>query len=95
MSNERQEAGGILASKTQLKAILDASPIGVSISRYYDGKIVYVNSTMAKLNRSSIEEILGSDSMDYYHDPDDIIWVFPSWQGGNANVGLQAGFVFQ
>ena len=82
MSNERQEAGGILASKTQLKAILDASPIGVSISRYYDGKIVYVNSTMAKLNRSSVEEILGSDSMDYYHDPDDIRWVVNQLQKG-------------
>ncbi len=65
----------ILASKTQIKSILDASPIGVSISRYYDGKIIYVNSTLADMWGGPEEELLGTDSIDYYHNKDDIQWV--------------------
>lgn len=70
-----QKVADVLASKEQLKHILDASPIGVSISRYYDGKIVYVNSTLAQMWGKPAKDMLGSDSVNYYHDQDDIRWV--------------------
>lgn len=75
MTDESQNIVGALASKTQLKSILDASPIGVSISRYYDGKIVYVNSTLAQMWGGPAEDMLWSDSINYYHNQDDIQWV--------------------
>lgn len=75
MTDEGKDTVGVLTSETQLKAILDASPIGVSISRYYDGKIVYVNSSLAKMRGGAAEALLGSSSIDYYHDQDDIRWV--------------------
>ena len=75
MTDEGKDTARILASESQLKAILEASPIGVSISRYYDGKIIYVNSSLVKLKGGSANELLGSDSIEHYHDQDDIRWV--------------------
>ncbi len=75
MMDEGKDTVEVLTSETKLKAILDVSPIGVSISRYYDGKIVYVNSSLAKMRGGAAEALLGSSSIDYYHDQDDIRWV--------------------
>lgn len=75
MANKGAGKARMLASQSQLKSILDASPIGVSISRYYDGKIIYVNSTLANMKRAPAEELLGSDSIDHYYDQDAIRWV--------------------
>lgn len=75
MKNEEKGPTNVLATKTQLKSILDASPIGISISRYYDGKVVYANSALAEISGGPAEALIGSDSIDYYHDQDDIRWV--------------------
>ena len=64
-----------LISKTQLESILDVSPIGVSISRYHDSKIIYANSSLGKLWGGPVKKIVGTNSINYYHDQDDILWV--------------------
>ena len=66
---------GVLIGESRLRAILDASPIGVSISNYYDGKIIYENESLSKIWGGPAEGLLGTDSIDYYHDPNDIRWV--------------------
>ena len=62
-------------SRSQLEAVLDASPLGVSISRYYDGEIIYVNETLANWRSDTAENMLGTNSILYYRDHDDIAWV--------------------
>ncbi|NQU64026.1 MAG: PAS domain S-box protein [SAR324 cluster bacterium] len=71
---------GIPANEKQLKVVLDASPIGVSISNYDDGKIIYANAALGKLYGGSKEELLGSDSIKHYRDQDDIRWVINQLQ---------------
>jgi diguanylate cyclase (GGDEF)-like protein len=55
-------------SKEQLEKILDASPLGVAICKYYDGSVVYVNSTLADWAKLSVEEMVGTSAVIYYRD---------------------------
>lgn len=81
MTDESPKALPVLGSNTQLKIVLDASPIGVSISRYHDGKIVYANYTLAeRLWGGPVEKIVGTNSMNYYNDMKDFAWVISQLQ---------------
>jgi diguanylate cyclase (GGDEF)-like protein/PAS domain S-box-containing protein len=81
MTDETENTPTILGSNTQLKVVLDASPIGVSISRYHDGKIVYVNHALAeKLWGGPAEKLMGTNSIDHYNDAKDIQWVISQLQ---------------
>jgi diguanylate cyclase (GGDEF)-like protein/PAS domain S-box-containing protein len=57
-------------SRAQLETILDASPLGMAITRYYDGVIVYVNSTLADWAEISVDEMIGTPAINYYCDMD-------------------------
>lgn len=73
-----------LVSKSQLELILDASPIGVSISRYYDGELLYVNASLAHMYRGSRQDMLGKNSLIFYADRDDIAWVLDQLKQGRT-----------
>ena len=57
-----------LPSEERLQAILEQSPIGVSVSRREDGKIVFVNTRFAELIGLKREDLIGRQARDYYLD---------------------------
>lgn len=61
-------------SREQLEKILDASPLGMAITDYYNGIIVYVNSTLADWAQLSIDEMIGTAALDYYTDMEAVSW---------------------
>lgn len=62
-------------SEEKLKIILDASPLGVSLTRYYDGVNTYVNSSLAKMYMGRRRDLLGQPANQYYADQKDLAWV--------------------
>ncbi|AWJ89739.1 GGDEF domain-containing protein [Azospirillum baldaniorum] len=57
-----------LPSEERLQAILEQSPIGVSVSRRDDGKIIFVNTRFAELIGLKREDLIGRQARDYYLD---------------------------
>ncbi|TWA68031.1 PAS domain S-box-containing protein/diguanylate cyclase (GGDEF)-like protein [Azospirillum brasilense] len=57
-----------LPSEERLQAILEQSPIGVSVSRRDDGKIIFVNTRFAELIGLTREDLIGRQARDYYLD---------------------------
>lgn len=57
-----------LPNEARLEAILEQSPIGVSVSRRDDGCIVFVNTRFAELIGMSRDRLVGSRARDYYLD---------------------------
>jgi len=67
--SERMEAEGALRdSEQRLRRILEESPIGVSVSRRRDGRIVFVNARFAEIVGMKPEQILGAPARDNYID---------------------------
>ena len=67
--SERQEAESALRdSEQRLRRILEESPIGVSVSRRRDGRIVFVNARFAEIVGMKAEQILGAPARDNYVD---------------------------
>ncbi|CAO3374555.1 GGDEF domain protein [Azospirillum argentinense] len=57
-----------LPSEERLQAILEQSPIGVSVSRRDDGRIIFVNTRFAELIGLKREDLIGRQARDYYLD---------------------------
>ncbi len=55
-------------NEARLEAILEQSPIGVSVSRRDDGRIVFVNTRFSELIGLPHERLIGSRARDYYLD---------------------------
>ena len=67
--SERKEAESALRdSEQRLRRILKESPIGVSVSRRRDGRIVFVNTRFAEIIGMKAEQILGAPARDNYID---------------------------
>jgi diguanylate cyclase (GGDEF)-like protein/PAS domain S-box-containing protein len=61
-------------SRIQLEKILDDSPVGIGITRYSDGIIDYVNAALADRSGLSINAMIGTPAIDYFHDIDAFDW---------------------
>jgi diguanylate cyclase (GGDEF)-like protein/PAS domain S-box-containing protein len=61
-------------SRIQLEKILNDSPLGIGITRYSDGIIDYVNSALADSAGLSINDMIGTPAIDYFHDMDAFDW---------------------
>ncbi|MBP2298381.1 sensor domain-containing diguanylate cyclase [Azospirillum picis] len=62
------ELADIRPQEERLEAILEQSPIGVSVSRREDGRIIFVNSRFSDLIGLPRERLVGSCARDYYLD---------------------------
>jgi PAS domain S-box-containing protein len=56
-------------SEEQFRAIADATPIPVMISRSSDGMILYGNQRLAEMAGRPLPELLGMKTPDFYYDP--------------------------
>ncbi|KIL98719.1 diguanylate cyclase/phosphodiesterase (GGDEF & EAL domains) with PAS/PAC sensor(s) [Paramagnetospirillum magnetotacticum MS-1] len=66
---ERSEASARLReSEARLWRILEESPVGVSVSRRRDGKVVFANSRFTDIIGMSRDEFLGSAAREHYVD---------------------------
>jgi diguanylate cyclase (GGDEF)-like protein/PAS domain S-box-containing protein len=61
-------------SRIQLEKTLDDSPVGIGITRYSDGIIDYVNAALADRSGLSINAMIGTPVIDYFHDIDAFDW---------------------
>lgn len=61
--------GGTLPPTELLRALSEASPFPVVISRERDGQIVYCNGKLGELVGVQPSELVGRRTIDFYHDP--------------------------
>lgn len=64
-------AEAILRSERQLRMIVEATPVPVTISRSADTAIVYANAMMGVLFDSPVDDLLGRSTVDFFYDPAD------------------------
>ncbi len=78
--------------EARLEAILEQSPIGVSVSRRDDGRIVFVNTRFAELIGLSRDQLIGSRARDYYLDDHQRQRVLERLRGNGAVVNMEVQF---
>ncbi|WP_238520999.1 sensor domain-containing diguanylate cyclase [Azospirillum doebereinerae] len=76
----------------RLEAILEQSPIGVSVSRRDDGRIVFVNTRFAELIGLPRDRLVGSRARDYYLDNHQRERVLERLRGSGAVVNMEVQF---
>ncbi|MBK1841680.1 diguanylate cyclase [Azospirillum sp. YIM B02556] len=76
----------------RLEAILEQSPIGVSVSRRDDGRIIFVNTRFAELIGLSREKLIGSRARDYYLDSHQRLRVLERLRGGGGVTNMEVQF---
>ncbi|MBN2810064.1 MAG: GGDEF domain-containing protein [Deltaproteobacteria bacterium] len=76
-------------SETLLKEILDASPIGFSVSRYDDGEIIFVNSSLVKMFGGPAEKLIGSNSRNYFVDQENLQWVISHLRQNHSLINYE------
>ncbi len=79
-------------NEARLEAILEQSPIGVSVSRRDDGRIVFVNTRFSELIGLSRDRLIGSRARDYYLDDHQRERVLERLRGGGAVVNMEVQF---
>lgn len=57
--------------ESRLKTILDSLTMPIVISRVNDGQIVYANEDLSNLLRTPLENLVGKQTPDFYHDTND------------------------
>ncbi|AWB08259.1 diguanylate cyclase (plasmid) [Azospirillum humicireducens] len=79
-------------NEERLEAILEQSPIGVSVSRREDGRIIFVNTRFAELIGLSREQLIGSRARDYYLDSHQRLRVLDRLRGGGGVTNMEVQF---
>lgn len=79
-------------NEERLEAILEQSPIGVSVSRRDDGRIVFVNTRFAELIGLPREKLIGSRARDYYLDSHQRLRVLERLRGGGGVTNMEVQF---
>ncbi|SMH59839.1 sensor domain-containing diguanylate cyclase [Azospirillum agricola] len=79
-------------NEARLEAILEQSPIGVSVSRRDDGRIVFVNTRFAELIGLPRERLVGSRARDYYLDNHQRERVLERLRAAGAVVNMEVQF---
>jgi diguanylate cyclase (GGDEF)-like protein/PAS domain S-box-containing protein len=74
MSDTTDNIALSLLLRKQLEKILNDSPMGIGITRYSDGIIEYVNAALADWAGLSINAMIGTPAIDYFHDIDAFDW---------------------
>ena len=76
----------------RLEAILEQSPVGVSVSRRDDGRIIFVNTRFAELIGLPREKLIGSRARDYYLDSHQRLRVLERLRGGGGVTNMEVQF---
>ncbi len=79
-------------NEARLEAILEQSPIGVSVSRRDDGRIVFVNTRFAELIGLPRDRLVGSRARDYYLDNHQRERVLERLRDGGCVVNMEVQF---
>ncbi|HYF87337.1 diguanylate cyclase [Azospirillum sp.] len=79
-------------NEERLEAILEQSPIGVSVSRRDDGRIIFVNTRFAELIGLPREKLIGSRARDYYLDSHQRLRVLERLRGGGGVTNMEVQF---
>ncbi|MBY6263376.1 diguanylate cyclase [Azospirillum sp. 412522] len=79
-------------NEERLDAILEQSPIGVSVSRRDDGRIIFVNTRFAELIGLPREKLIGSRARDYYLDSNQHLRVLERLRGGGGVTNMEVQF---
>ena len=79
-------------NEERLEAILEQSPIGVSVSRRDDGRIIFVNTRFAELIGLPREQLIGSRARDYYLDSHQRLRVLERLRGGGGVTNMEVQF---
>ncbi|WP_244433613.1 PAS domain S-box protein, partial [Azospirillum sp. B506] len=79
-------------NEERLEAILEQSPIGVSVSRRDDGRIIFVNTRFAELIGLPRGKLIGSRARDYYLDSHQRLRVLERLRGGGGVTNMEVQF---
>ncbi|WP_282183308.1 diguanylate cyclase [Azospirillum sp. TSH100] len=87
-----REPGDPQPNHERLEAILEQSPIGVSVSRRDDGRIIFVNTRFAELIGLPREKLIGSRARDYYLDSHQRLRVLDGLRDGGGVTNMEVQF---
>jgi diguanylate cyclase (GGDEF)-like protein/PAS domain S-box-containing protein len=100
--DSRGEFGGIIGvihdmsrgmpNDARLQAILEQSPIGVSVSRRDNGSIIFANTRFAELIGLPRNHIVGSSARDYYVDDQQRAKVVERLKGNGSVTNMEVQF---
>ncbi|BAI71986.1 hypothetical protein AZL_013480 [Azospirillum sp. B510] len=79
-------------NEERLEAILEQSPVGVSVSRRDDGRIIFVNTRFSELIGLPREKLIGSRARDYYLDSNQHHRVLERLRGGGGVTNMEVQF---
>ena len=79
-------------SEERLRAILEQSPIGVSVSRRDDGRIIFVNTRFAELIGLKRDDVIGRQARDYYLDDQQRERVIERLRSSGSVVNMEIQF---
>lgn len=81
-----------MSSDARLEAILEQSPIGVSVSRRDNGAIIFANTRFAELIGLPRDRIIGSSARDYYVDDQQRAKVVERLKSQNSVTNMEVQF---
>ncbi len=81
-----------LPSEERLQAILEQSPIGVSVSRRDDGRIIFANTRFAELIGLRPDDVIGRHARDYYVDDHQRARVIERLRNSGSVVNMEVQF---
>lgn len=79
-------------NEERLEAILEQSPVGVSVSRRDDGRIIFVNTRFSELIGLPRERLIGSRARDYYLDSHQRQRVLERLRSGGGVTNMEVQF---
>ncbi len=81
-----------LPSEARLQAILEQSPIGVSVSRRDNGRIIFANTRFAELIGLTPSDVIGKRARDYYLDDHQRERVIERLRNSGSVVNMEVQF---
>ncbi|MCW9034063.1 MAG: diguanylate cyclase [Alphaproteobacteria bacterium] len=66
ITKQRKAEDDLKASSERNQAVLEASPLGVSITRYEDSIIIYANEALGKMHGVPTRQLIGTEASSHY-----------------------------
>ncbi len=88
-----QAAEALQMQRESFRQMLETSPIGVRIKRESDQRLTFLNQSYADLFHTTKEDVLGSDPIRFYRNPDDYLEISKQLSAGKIILNRQIELV--
>jgi len=89
MTEQRLAEEELRANEERLRATLEASPVGVVVSRASDGLLLYVNSALTRMTGLTAEKLIGINGRDLFPRKDQRSDLMSKWNEQGSVEGFE------